>query len=93
MVDIPESVVWEDILIKGSKWINIDENICYKSLNEVFTNISTYKKNAEELRLINYKKFTLNKMTEKLDDIMKQHTKKLSSNVKLELPQLKKVEV
>ena len=93
LVDIPESVVWEDILIKGSKWINIDENICYKSLNEVFTNISTYKKNAEELRLINYKKFTLNKMTEKLDDIMKQHTKKLSTNVKLELPQLKKVEV
>ena len=40
----------------------------------------------------NRDKFTLNKMADKLDEIMKKHTSNIPSQVMLNLPKLKKVE-
>jgi glycosyltransferase involved in cell wall biosynthesis len=92
---IPESIVWENILVKEGQWINIEENIAYKALNEMYINNSEYQKKAKKLQSIN-KKFTLNKMTKALQTIMSKYYKVPNNDtptqVGLNLPKLTRVE-
>jgi glycosyltransferase involved in cell wall biosynthesis len=88
---VPKSQIWENIVIAESRWFNIDESLAYKALNYVFANEHELKNKGESLMHENREKFTLNKMSEKLDEIMKKHMKDLPSQVQLKLPKLKKV--
>ena len=87
---VPESQHWENIIIPESQWFNIDENSSYKFLNHLFIEIENYKRKAKDLMSENREKFTLNKMTEKLDEIMKKHMKDVPQQVSIKLPKLKK---
>ena len=79
------------IYIDKIESVNIDENSAYKFLNHMFLDINLYKSQAKELMNNNREKFTLNKMTKKLDDIMEKYTKELPSQVSIKLPKLKKM--
>ena len=59
-------------------------NYCFKNYDEV-------KNKAINLMKVNRDKFTLDKMTEKLDEIVTPHIDKAPSQVQLNLPKLKKV--
>ena len=87
---VPESQHWENIIIPESKWFNIDENDLYKKLNYTYENKYEIKNKAKGLMYNNREKFTLNKMVQKLDEIMKQYTKDLPQQVSIKLPKLKK---
>ena len=89
---IPKSVVWQDILIPESKWFVCDESSMYKALNYTFINFEEFKSKAKKLLSKNKEKFTLNKMTEKLDEIMEKYIKDAPQQVGLQLPKLKKVD-
>ena len=91
LVEVPESQIWEDIIIKQSKWFSVDENQTYKILNYTFENIYEIKNRAESLMYSNREKFNLNKMTESLGNIMKQHIKEAPKTVSIKLPKLKKI--
>ena len=88
---VPKSVVWQDIIIENSQWFTVDESSAYKAFNYVFKNNFDVKKNAKSLMNINRKKFTLNQMAEKLNEIVTPNIDKVPSQVKLNLPKLKKV--
>jgi glycosyltransferase involved in cell wall biosynthesis len=91
MQQIPKSVVWKDIIIPESKWFVIDENSARGVLRYGFDNSDELKRKGSSLMYENKDKFTLNKMTEKLDEIIEKHTLSLPSQVQLKLPKLKKV--
>ena len=59
-------------------------NYCFEKYDEV-------KEKALNLMEINRNKFTLNKMTEKLDEIITPYVDKVPQQVGLQLPKLKKV--
>lgn len=88
---VPKSVVWQDIIIENSQWFTVDETSAYKAFNYVFKNNFDVKKNAKSLMNINREKFTLDKMSKKLDKIITPYIDKVPSQVKLNLPKLKKV--
>ena len=88
--EIPSSVVWENILIKESKWITIDERQASDVLIFCNNNFYDIKNRAKSLMNINREKFTHTKMTEKLKDIINSYVN-FSKNVPLKLPTLKKV--
>ena len=89
---VPTSQHWENIIIPESQWFNVNEQQTYKALNYCFDNYDKVKKKALNLMKINRDKFTLNKMTEKLDEIMEKHMKDIPQQVGLQLPKLKKVD-
>ena len=88
---VPKSQHWKDIIIPESKWFNVDESQVYKSLNFCTQEQQIIKSKGKELMDINRGKFTLKKMTEKLDEIMEKHLKDVPQQVGLQLPKLKKV--
>ena len=91
LVEVPKSQHWKDIIISDSKWFNVNETQAYKAMNYCFENYDEVKKKALNLMKINRDKFTLNKMTEKLDEIVTPHIDKVPQQVGLKLPKLKKV--
>ena len=88
---VPKSMHWKDIIIKESQWFNVNETQAYKAMNYCFNNHSEVKEKALNLMKINRKKFTLNKMTEKLDEIITPLIDKVPTQVGIKLPKLKKV--
>ena len=88
---VPKSAVWKDIIIDESQSYKVDENALYKAFTYTFESSQEFKSKSKELMRINQEKFTLNKMTEKLDIIMEKYIKNIPSEVSLNLPKLKKV--
>ena len=91
LVPVPKSQHWKDIIIPDSKWFNVNETQTYKAMNFLFKNYDEQKQKAINLMKINRDKFTLEKMAVKLDEITKPILDSISSQVKLNLPKLKKV--
>ena len=91
LVPVPKSQVWKDIIVKESKWFNVNEQQAYKAMNYCFQNYDDVKSKALNLMKVNRNKFTLDKMTEKLDEIITPYIDKVPTQVGLNLPKLKKV--
>ena len=91
LVKIPDSQLWKDIIVEDSQWFNVNETQAYKALNYCFKEIDDVKSKADKLMKINREKFTLNKMIEKLDEIVTEKTSHMSTQVGIQLPKLKKV--
>jgi glycosyltransferase involved in cell wall biosynthesis len=91
LVKVPGSQIWKDIIMEESQWFNINEQQAYKALNYSFKNKDDIKSRADKLMKINRQKFTLDKMTGKLNEIVMKNTSHMSSQVGLKLPKLKKV--
>ena len=88
---VPKSQVWKDIIVEESQWFNVNEQQAYKAMNYCFTNYDEVREKALNLMKVNRNKFTLEKMTEKLDEIITPHVDKVPQQVGLNLPKLKKV--
>ena len=91
MQKVPRSVVWKDIIVPDSEWFVASETGASQGLEYAHSNYNKTKQKALELMKINREKFTLDKMTQKLDEILEKYTKDLPSQVSIKLPKLKKV--
>jgi glycosyltransferase involved in cell wall biosynthesis len=91
LVQVPKSQHWKDIIIPESQWFNVNEQQAYKAMNYCFQSYDEVKEKALNLMKINRDRFTLDKMTEKLDEIITPFTDKIPQQVGLNLPKLKKV--
>ena len=91
LVQVPQSQHWENIIIPESQWFNVNEQQAYKAMNYCFQNYDEVKQKSLNLMKINREKFTLNKMTEKLDTIITPFVDKVPTQVGIQLPKLKKV--
>ncbi len=91
LVKVPDSQLWKDIIVKDSQWFNVNETQAYKAMNYCFKEIDDVTSRAKNLMKINREKFTLNKMIEKLDEVVSDKTSHMSTQVGIQLPKLKKV--
>ena len=88
---VPNAMVWKDIIVPESQWFNVNEQQAYKAMNYSFKEYNEVKKKALNLMKVNRDKFTLDKMTEKLDEIVSPFIDKIPTQVGINLPKLKKV--
>jgi glycosyltransferase involved in cell wall biosynthesis len=88
---VPQSAVWDKIVLEHSKWFYVNEDEAYKAFNYVFKNIFDFKRKAEKLMHFNRDNFSLSAMTAKLGEILDEHMKNIPEAVGLNLPTLKKV--
>ncbi len=87
---IPKSVVWEDILIPQSKWFVVDEMMTRNAMTHMYENHSHWKSQAQSLMRTNREKFTRDKMTEKLREVLEKSMtgRLLSEHKSLNMPKL-----
>ncbi len=91
---VPQSVVWENIIIPESEWFNVDEVSAGRMLSHCYNKYSSVKSNAIKLMKENRRKFTMDKMTESFEKMIQPILDKLDSDpvsVDLKLPKLQKV--
>ena len=67
---IPQSAVWENVLIPESEWFTIDEPDASKALNFAFENEDSLKEAGKKLMKINREKFSHQNMTKVLNGIV-----------------------
>lgn len=89
LTEVHESVI-DDFIIKGSKWFTANYNEFAEVLKLVQKDYDKFLKKSESLREFNSENFTLDKMKEKFESILKQNTVQ-SKEHKLVLPKLTKV--
>ena len=91
MVQVPKSVVWENIIIPESKWFAVNEHDVYEKIKFAYENEYDIKEKAKSLMRINREKFSLTKMSESFNTVFDRILKDTPTSVKLNLPKLKKV--
>tara|TARA_Y100000593_G_scaffold95015_1_gene198303 strand:- start:44561 stop:45937 length:1377 start_codon:yes stop_codon:yes gene_type:complete len=93
--NVPESAVWENIIIPESKWFTVDETQAKDAMRYAFKNSFDFKTNALKLMNKNHSKFTHKHMTEKLGEILDKHMENIDmkqpEHKKIKLPKLKKI--
>ena len=89
---VPEGVVWEDIIVKESQWFTVDEHEAYKVLTYAFEKNNYYqmKNKAQSLQRINSEKYTLANMNKMVADLVAKYSENIAVQKSITLPQLKK---
>lgn len=72
LTEIPESAVWDPILIKGSRWASVDEGDVKRKIERIVKSYSKPKEWAKELSLKVAEKFNINKTNEFFVQTVKQ---------------------
>ena len=73
--EVEKEAVWESVIEAGSKWCNVSVEDTSTALNEVYKNLSLYKKKAKALKKGNDKKFAQKKRESTSHDLLKKDTK------------------
>lgn len=87
----------DDFLLKESQWFNVNVSNAILKIKEVYKNYDVYKQSAQKLAVNNKSKFTITKMTDKLDEILQKYSvyekviEPQHSNI--QLPVLKKLQL
>ncbi len=81
-----------NVILNESQWFSPDDNQVGHALSEVFDKYKDYQEKAKRLAYRNKTNFSLDKMTEKLDEILKNYVPVIPKQVELKLPKLKKIE-
>ena len=89
---IHPSAVVPNTLLAESMWFKPDDNQSGYALNDMFENYKEYQEKAKRLAYRNKQNFSLDKMTEKLGELITQYVPDAPKHVTLNLPKLKKVD-
>jgi glycosyltransferase involved in cell wall biosynthesis len=89
---IHPSAAVQNILLPESQWFKPDDNQAGHALAQIYENYKEYQEKAKRLAYKNKQNFSFEKMTEKLDELVKQYVPEFPKQVELKLPKLKKVE-
>ena len=90
---IHPSAIVPNMLIEDSQWFAPDDNQVGHALKEIFENYKTFLPGAKKQASISKNKFSLDKMTEKLTQILDEKTQPIPKFIPLELPKLNKIEL
>jgi glycosyltransferase involved in cell wall biosynthesis len=77
-------------LLKESKWFTVDYSKAAQKMFDVHKNYNTYLEKSKGLKTNIQKNFTLDKMTQKLDEILSKYVK-VQQKIELKLPEIKKL--
>jgi len=90
ITQIHPSAVVQDMLIPESGWFTVDYKKASDTLEDVYKNYKKYVDGAKKQSYRSRTEFSLEKMSEKLLDILEN---KVPKKVELKLPELKKIEL
>lgn len=88
---VDASAVWDKVIIPESKWYYVNYQAASNLLLDVWQRYDIYKQRAESLSSKNYERFTLDKMTDKFEQILDKYLPKFSVQLPINIPRLPKL--
>lgn len=82
-----------NMLLKESGWFSVDQSQVGFYLKDVFENYKKYTDNANRQAYKNKNTFSWDKMKEKVDELFTKHIPEFPKEVKIKIPDLKKIEL
>lgn len=79
-----------NFLLKEAKWFSVDYSKAANKIFDVYKNYKKYQKQSEGLKTNITKNFSLDKMTQKLGELLGKYVK-VQQHVELKLPEIKKL--
>ena len=79
-----------NFLLKEAKWFTVDYSKAANKIFDVYKNYKKYQKQSEGLKTNITKNFSLDKMTQKLGEILDKYVK-VQQHIELKLPEIKKL--
>ena len=89
--EIPDSQVWEPIVVKPGQWYNVNEADVIRKFRIFHKKFRIINKKGKRLGRTNHRKFSLTNMAKKFNSILDEVLKTIPNPVALNLPKLKKV--
>ena len=89
--EIPDSQVWEPIVVKPGQWYNVNEADVIRKFRMFHKNFRIINKKGKRLGRTNHRKFSLTNMAKKFNSTLDEILKSIPNPVALNLPKLKKV--
>ena len=89
--EIPDSQVWEPIVVKPGQWYNVNEADVIGKFRMFHKKFRIINKKGKRLGRTNHRKFSLTNMAKKFNSTLDEILKSIPNPVALNLPKLKKV--
>tara|TARA_Y100000992_G_scaffold101544_1_gene65963 strand:+ start:1999 stop:3327 length:1329 start_codon:yes stop_codon:yes gene_type:complete len=95
LINVGKDSLPKEFILDESQWFQVNYQYASNVLKEIYKNYSKYLTKSKKQAIINKTKFSLDKMTEKLDEILTKYLPKFEEQpqkVDLKLPKLKKIQ-
>ena len=89
--EVPNSVLWDKIIVKPSKWFDVNEADVVRKIRTFHKKRKLIQKKAVRLGKKNRRDFSLKAMANKFNGLIDDVLKEIPQSVSLNLPKLKKV--
>lgn len=86
LTDVHPSAFMKDMIIKGAKWFSVDQAEASKAYKYVFKNYNKQLKSSAKQKNYTLKNFTVEKMEEKLKELLEKYTSDLPVKELINLP-------
>ena len=95
LINVGKDSLPKEFLVDESQWFQVNYQYASNVLKEIYKNYPKYVTKSKKQAIVNKTKFSLEKMTEKLDEILTKYLPKFEEQpqkVDLKLPKLKKIQ-
>ena len=95
LINVAKDSLPKEFLLDESQWFQVNYQYASNVLKEIYKNYPKYVTKSKKQAIVNKTKFSLEKMTEKLDEILTKYLPKFEEQpqkVDLKLPKLKKIQ-
>ena len=95
LINVGKDSLPKEFILDESQWFQVNYQYASNVLKEIYKNYSKYLTKSKKQAIINETKFSLDKMTEKLDEILTKYLPQFEEQpqkVDLKLPKLKKIQ-
>jgi len=92
LTNVHPSAAWPGVLNQEAKWFTVDYGKTMGWMREVFKDYKTYSERSRKMYHIIKSNFSMEKMTEKLNEILTRRIPEFPKQVQLQLPKLKKID-
>lgn len=93
LTNVHPSAAWENVILQESQWFSVDYGYAASVMKDVVDNYKNYVIPAKRQGTFVKKNFSLEAMSNKLQDLFNQYVPEFPKQVELKLPQLKKIEL
>ena len=93
LTPVHQSAVMKDMILKDSKWFSASKEEARKAYKEVFKHYKKYLRNAKRQAMVTKKYYTLEKMEEKLTDLLLKYVPNFPTELDFIAPEPKVIEI